>query len=71
MRGLSPTGKPVKLTRWKIRFNMAEFLYDLLRFMRQHKNYWLAPIFFVFILVGALLIATEGSVIAPFIYTLF
>ncbi len=50
---------------------MLEFLIDLLRFMRQQKNYWLAPVLLVLVLIGGLLLVTEGSVIAPFIYTLF
>ena len=50
---------------------MAEFLSDLWRFLRTHKNYWLAPILLVFGLIGGLLLVTEGSVIAPFVYTLF
>ena len=50
---------------------MLEFLTDLARFMRRQKNYWLAPILLVLLLIGGLLVVTEGSVIAPFIYTLF
>ena len=50
---------------------MLEFLGDLWRFMRTHKNYWLAPLLLVFGLIAGLLFVTEGSVIAPFIYTLF
>lgn len=50
---------------------MWEFLTDLLRFMRARKNYWLAPIIIVLVLMGALLVLTEGSALAPFIYTLF
>ncbi len=50
---------------------MIEFLVDLFRFMKRRKNYWLAPILIVLVLIGGLLVITEGSVIAPFIYTLF
>jgi hypothetical protein len=39
--------------------------------MRARKKFWLAPIIFVLLLVGALLVLTEGSAVAPFIYTLF
>jgi len=49
---------------------MFEFLMDLLNFMKVRKNYWMAPILIVLI-IGALLVVTEGSVLAPFIYTLF
>lgn len=48
-----------------------EFLSDLWRFIRARKNYWLAPIIIVLGLIGALLFVTQGSVVAPFIYTLF
>ena len=50
---------------------MLEFMRDLLRFMRAHKNYWLAPILLVLVLVGGLLVATQGTAVAPFIYALF
>ena len=50
---------------------MIELLRDLWGFMRQRKKYWLAPIIFVMLLLGSLLVLTEGSAIAPFIYTLF
>ncbi|MFT7222311.1 MAG: hypothetical protein ACI8Z1_003937 [Candidatus Azotimanducaceae bacterium] len=50
---------------------MMEFIADLMNFMKVHKNYWLMPITFVLVLFGGLLFVTQGSVIAPFIYTLF
>ena len=50
---------------------MLEFIIDLGRYMKKHKNYWLLPIIFVLVIIGGLLVVTEGSVIAPFIYTLF
>ena len=50
---------------------MTEFLSDLLAFMRERKKFWLAPILIVLVLLGALLVVSEGSVLAPFIYTLF
>ena len=50
---------------------MIELLQDLWQFMKQRKKYWLAPIIIVMLLLGGLLIFTEGSAIAPFIYTLF
>jgi hypothetical protein len=40
-------------------------------FLRARKKWWLAPIVIVLMLLGALIILTEGSAIAPFIYTLF
>ncbi|HYB53948.1 MAG TPA: DUF5989 family protein [Thermoanaerobaculia bacterium] len=44
---------------------------EVWEFMRYNKRYWLAPILVVLLLVGLLLIVAKGSVIAPFIYTLF
>jgi len=39
--------------------------------MRARKKFWLAPVIVVMLLVGALLVFAQGSVLAPFIYTLF
>ncbi|MBT4519898.1 MAG: hypothetical protein HOC23_07815 [Halieaceae bacterium] len=47
------------------------FIRELWAFLRVRKKLWLAPIIFVMVLFGALLIAAQGSVVAPFIYTLF
>ncbi len=46
-------------------------LVELWAFLRARKKWWLGPIIVTLILLGALLFLTEGSVIAPFIYTLF
>lgn len=48
-----------------------EFLKELWAFMRVRKKLWLAPIVFIIVLMGTLLLVAQGSVIAPFIYTLF
>ncbi len=48
-----------------------EFLKELWLFLRIRKKVWLAPIILIMIIVGGLLILAEGSVVAPFIYTLF
>ncbi|HEX5831386.1 MAG TPA: DUF5989 family protein [Gemmatimonadaceae bacterium] len=44
---------------------------ELWAFMRERKKLWLLPILFVFVLLGALLAAVQGTALAPFIYTLF
>lgn len=44
---------------------------ELWRFMRARKKLWLLPIFIVLGLFGALLVLSQGSAVAPFIYTLF
>jgi Family of unknown function (DUF5989) len=50
---------------------MIAFLRELLFFLRVRKKLWLAPIIIVMVILGALLIVAQGSVLAPFIYTLF
>jgi hypothetical protein len=50
---------------------MGEFLAELWAFMRERKKFWLLPIFLVLLLLGALIVLTQGSAVAPFIYTLF
>ena len=50
---------------------MLELLKDLWGFMKQRKKFWLAPIILIMLLLGALSVMTQGSAVAPFIYTLF
>jgi len=44
---------------------------ELWRFLRARKKFWMLPMFVVFAIFGALIILTQGSAAAPFIYTLF
>ena len=48
-----------------------EFLQDLWGFLKVRKKFWLLPIILTLLLIGALIVLTSGSAIAPFIYTLF
>ncbi|GJL54361.1 DUF5989 family protein [Nitrospira sp. M1] len=50
---------------------MQEFVSELWAFMRERKKFWLAPILIMLLLLGGLIVLTEGSAVAPFIYTLF
>jgi Family of unknown function (DUF5989) len=50
---------------------MLDLLKDLWGFMRARKKFWLAPIIVIMLLLGALIVLTQGSAVAPFIYTLF
>lgn len=50
---------------------MFDLLKDLWAFMRVRKKFWLAPIIIILVLLGALIVLTQGSAVAPFIYTLF
>ena len=44
---------------------------ELWGFLKVRKKWWLAPILVILVLLGALIILTESSAVAPFIYTLF
>jgi len=48
-----------------------EFLMELWAFLRVRRKLWLAPIILVMLILGGFLILAQGSVMAPFIYTLF
>jgi hypothetical protein len=46
-------------------------LFEFLQFLKQEKKYWLVPIVVVFVLFGLLIVFSQSSAVAPFIYTLF
>ena len=50
---------------------MFELVQDLWSYMRVRKKFWLLPIIITLLLLGALIVLSQGSVVAPFIYTLF
>jgi hypothetical protein len=50
---------------------MIDLLIDLWGFMKVRKKFWLAPIIIILLLLGALIVFSQGSAVAPFIYTLF
>jgi len=47
------------------------FIKEFCAFLSKRKKLWLLPIIIVMILLGSLLLFAQGSVLAPFIYTLF
>lgn len=47
------------------------FLAEFWLYLRQRKKFWLLPIFIVLIVFGGLIVLTQGSAVAPFIYTIF
>ena len=49
----------------------SRVLVEFWQFLRQEKKYWLMPIVIVFVLFGLLVIFSQSSAVAPFIYTLF
>jgi hypothetical protein len=50
---------------------MIEFIKEFLEFLKIRKKYWLFPIIIVLAIFGALIVLSQGSAIAPFIYTIF
>lgn len=50
---------------------MREFLVELWAFARQNKKFWLLPIIVTFLFLSAIILLTQGSAVAPFVYTLF
>ena len=55
----------------KRQFWMLSFFKEFYSFLKERKKYWLVPIIIVLVLFGALIVLSQGSVVAPFIYTLF
>ena len=50
---------------------MTGFVRELWAFLKVRKKFWLLPIFLVMLMLGGLIVLTQGSAVAPFIYTLF
>ena len=50
---------------------MLAFIRELWAFLRTRKKFWLVPLVVTMVLLGGLLLFTQGSALAPFIYTLF
>ncbi len=47
------------------------FLLELVEFLRVRKKFWLLPIMIMMVMFGGLIVLSQGSAVAPFIYTLF
>ena len=50
---------------------MIDFLKEFSEFLKERKKYWLLPIIIVLALFGTLIVLSQGSAVAPFIYTIF
>ena len=48
-----------------------EFLKEFWEFIRIRKKYWLLPILILLVIFGGLIILTQGTAVAPFVYTIF
>lgn len=53
------------------RFAALEIFRELWAFMRVRKKWWLGPIVIILLLLAVLMVLTEGSAVAPFIYAVF
>jgi hypothetical protein len=51
--------------------NRLQIVKEFWQFLRERKRWWLTPIVFFLMLLGAILIFAKGSALAPFIYSLF
>lgn len=49
----------------------SRVIVEFMQFLKQEKKYWLMPIVIVFVLFGLLIVFSQSSAVAPFIYTLF
>ena len=50
---------------------VMDFLKEFFEFLKVRKKYWLLPILLVLVLFGGLIVLSQGSAVAPFIYTIF
>jgi competence protein ComGC len=50
---------------------LQDFVLELWHFMKERKTFWLVPIIVMLVVLSGLMVLTSGSVVAPFIYTLF
>ena len=50
---------------------MLDFIKEFWEFLRERNKYWLFPIIIVLALFGILIVLSQGSAVAPFIYTIF
>jgi Family of unknown function (DUF5989) len=53
------------------RGTVMSFLAELWAFMRARKKFWLVPVLIMMVIFGGLVAMTKGSIVAPFIYTIF
>ena len=47
------------------------FIIEFWEFLRVRKKYWLFPIILILVILGGLIVLTQGSAVAPFIYAIF
>ena len=47
------------------------YLIEVVKFIFTRKKYWIAPVLIILLILGGLLVVSQGSAVAPFIYTIF
>ena len=55
----------------KINFRLIDFIKEFWEFLKVRKKFWLLPIIIVLVLFGGIIVLSQGSAVAPFIYTIF
>ena len=50
---------------------MLSFIREFIEFLIERKKYWLLPIILILVLFGALIVLSQGTAVAPFMYTIF
>ena len=48
-----------------------DFILEIFNFLKKRKKFWLLPVIIILTIFGGLIVLTQGSAVAPFIYTLF
>ena len=49
----------------------ASLVFEFWDFLKERKKFWLMPVVIFLVLLGTILVLSEGSALAPFVYTLF
>ena len=52
-------------------FLKMSFIIEIFRFILNRKKYWIAPVLIILLILGGLVVVSQGSSVAPFIYTIF
>ncbi|NJO01182.1 MAG: hypothetical protein HC880_05305 [Bacteroidia bacterium] len=50
---------------------MVEFIQEFWHFLRERKKFWLIPLMLILFIIGLLVVVSSGSVLTPFIYSIF
>ena len=64
-------GYNIDLKEFLIVAALLDLIIDIWDFLKVRKKYWLAPLIITIVLLGTLIVFTQGTVIAPFIYSIF